>query len=171
MYSRKTETHRLLGRLIGQPMFRTLSWFCLYSSKLEYFGGAEGSKKGIQHVEATSSLLFVLEVVREINSTTLLIKASRSVWHNYFPLYITLQVRTYECWVQRFSPEKLGSLDFLSNSGKQQSQFSQDGFSFCVLHCIWQAVRIQMKCRIRCGISSGSTLSAKTTCGQLLFYL
>ena len=25
MYSRKTETHRLLGRLIGQPMFRTLS--------------------------------------------------------------------------------------------------------------------------------------------------
>ena len=103
MYSRKTETHRLLGRLIGQPMFRTLSWFCLYSSKLEYFGGAEGSKKGIQHVEATSSLLFVLEVVREINSTTLLIKASRSVWHNYFPLYITLHVRTYECWVHRFS--------------------------------------------------------------------
>ena len=60
-------------------------------------GGAERSKEGIQHVEATSSLLFVLEVVKEINSTTLLIKASRSVWHNYFPLYITLHVRSYEC--------------------------------------------------------------------------
>ena len=65
-------------------------------------------------------------------------------------------------WVHRFSLERLGSLDILSNSGKQQSQFSQNGFSFCILHCIWQAVRIQMKCRIRCGISLGWTLSAKT---------
>ena len=88
MYSRKTETHRLLGRLIGQPMFRTLSRFCLYSSKLEYFGGAEGSKKGIQHVEATSSLLFVLEVVREINSTTLLIRLVPHVDKAPLPLRI-----------------------------------------------------------------------------------
>ena len=107
-----------------------------------------------------------MKVVREINSTTLLIKASRSVWHNYFPLYITLHVRIYEClssqilaWINL--AEKLGLLDILSNPGKQQPQFSQNGFSFCVLHCIWQAVRIQTKCRIRCGISSGSTLSAK----------
>ena len=61
------------------------------------FWGSRKIQKGIQHVEATSSLLLVVEVVREINSTILLIKASRSVWHNYFPLYITLHVRTYEC--------------------------------------------------------------------------
>ena len=72
MFSRKIETHKLLDRVIGQPMFRTLPCFCLYSNKLEHFGGAERFKRDSSCYCHCKLLVFV-NVVREINSTTLFV--------------------------------------------------------------------------------------------------
>ena len=38
-------------------------------------------------------LLFFVNVVREINSMTLLVQVSRLIWHNYFPLCINTAAR------------------------------------------------------------------------------
>ena len=157
---------------MGQPMFRTLLWFCLYSSKVEYFGGAERFKTGCIMLKRHRHYYLLCFFCKGCKGDKL-DDFSTLLWHNYFPLYIKLHVRNHNRWVlsSQIFAWKMGSLDIRPNSGKQHLQFSQNSFSFCVWHCIWQAVRIQMKSRIRCGSSSGSTLSAKTKCGQLLFHI
>ena len=71
MYSRKIETQRILGRLTDNPCFALFRDFVCTAASQSILGEQKDSKRD-------SSLLLV-KVVREIHSTTLLVKTSRPV--------------------------------------------------------------------------------------------